>query len=161
MSETQETRPTARTPAEVDTSKAQSTLRLIEELLKEAGPFGINSNRANGAESTAYNKLHQAFRSLFKLSGSDFERGFALFQEAIRKYPNGIFANTMVNRNLEYFNDAAERETYMVFINMIVRFARTPASQKGQFKNTNNIERLLTRVKAADLRATLSALFLA
>lgn len=167
MSEVKDNTTQATKPATVERTNSptysqddQYQVKLIAGMLDEAGN-GVGRSKAvkPEQEAAAYGKLHEAFRNLFLLRGQPFLDAFGEFIKAINKYPNGIFYTGLVNKHLEDFNDRNERETFMVFINMAVRFAR--CVDKQSFPNNNNVERLAARVVDPELKAVIRHAFLA
>lgn len=138
----------------------QATVKLIAEMLDAAGnTVGRNKSPTKEKASVAYGQLHNAFRNLFHLRGQAFLDAFAAFVTAVNNHPNGIFYLPLVNANLEDFSNPSEREAFLVFINMTVRFARS--KDKGNFARVNNVNRITERVGDPELRSILRAAFLA
>lgn len=167
MSEVKDTQTQATKPAVVERTVSptysqddQYQVKLIAGMLDEAGnTVGRAKSPKASDELDAYGKLHNAFRNLFKLRGQPFLDAFGEFIKAINKYPNGIYYTGLVNKHLDEFNDRNERETFMVFINMAVRFAR--CADKQGFAAGNNVERLCARVVDPELQAVIRHAFLA
>jgi len=167
MSEVKSTETQAVKPSTVERASSpnygqedQYQVKLIAGMLDEAGnTVGRSKSPKKELEDAAYTKLHSAFRNLFQLRGQPFLDGFAAFVDAVNKYPNGIFFISLVNKHLDMFADRNERETFMVFINMTVRFARS--ANKQNFATSNNVERLVNRVTDPELQALLRYAFLA
>ncbi|QVW55163.1 hypothetical protein pEaSNUABM29_00119 [Erwinia phage pEa_SNUABM_29] len=134
-------------------SDEQFQVKLIATQLDEAGN-GAGPSKASGtqAEKDAYNKLHQSFRALFKLRGQAFLDAFYIFVEAANKYRNGIFYAPSVNKRVtDNFPNRDEREAFVIFINMLVRYAR--CTNKANFSLTNDVNRLAKRVSDPDLQS--------
>lgn len=137
----------------------QFQVKLITTMLDEAGN-GAGPSKASGtqAEKDAYNKLHQSFRTLFKLRGQAFLDGFYAFVAAATKYRNGIFYAPSVNHRMsENFPNRDEREAFVIFINMLVRYARS--TNKANFSQTNDVNRLASRVSDPDLKSLIMHAF--
>lgn len=131
----------------------QYQVKLITTMLDEAGNnAGPKKPSGTQLEKDAYNKLHQSFRTLFRLRGQAFLDGFYAFVTAAIKHRNGIFYPTSVNNRItENFPNRDEREVFVIFINMLIRYAR--CSDKARFGDTNNVERLAGRLNDPDLRS--------
>lgn len=160
--ETQDVRPVAAVRATAPSygQEDQHAIKLIAAMLDEAGAaVGRNKKTKAELEDAAYGKLHHAFRNLFELRGQPFLDGFAAFMEAATKHANGIFYTPLVGLHLDEFNDRNERETFMIFIHMVVRFAR--CQNKAGFPATNNVERLAARVTDPELQSLIRHAFLA
>lgn len=160
--QTQDVRPVAavRTTGPSYGQEDQQAVKLIVEMLDSAGAaVGRNKKVKAELENAAYGKLHHAFRNLFQLRGQPFLDGFAAFVEAATKHANGIFYTPLASLHLDDFNDRNERETFMIFINMVIRFAR--CQDKANFPGRNNAERLAQRVIDPELQSLLRHAFLA
>lgn len=138
----------------------QASVKLIAEMLDAAGnTVGRNKSPSKEKAATAYSQLHNAFRNLFKLRGQAFLDGFSAFVSAVNTHPEGIFYLPLANQSLGDFSNASEREAFLVFINMVIRFAR--AKDKANFAKVNNVARLSDRMSDPELRSLLRAAFLA
>lgn len=137
----------------------QYRVKLITTMLDEAGNnAGPRKPSGTQAEKDAYNKLHHSFRELFKLRGQAFLDGFYAFVEAANKHRNGIFyAPAANNRISENFPNRDEREVFVIFINMLIRYAR--CADKGRFRDTNDVDRLARRLNDPDLRSVVMHAF--
>lgn len=159
---TQATRPVAavRAAAPAYGQEDQSSVKLITEMLDEAGgAVGRNKKPKVELEQAAYSKLHNAFRNLFRLRGQPFLDGFAAFVSAAVKHQNGIFYTPLATAHMDMFNDRNERETFMIFIHMTIRFAR--CNDKSNFAAQNNADRLAARVVDPELQQLIRHAFLA
>lgn len=141
------------------TEEAQSRgVVLMEQLLSEAN----DTNRAQPKESAkhrnALRRLLGAFRHLCTLRGEEFTRAFVLFQEAARER-DGVFHPTLRNGALEMATAGAEREAMTIFLNLVVRYARTGAGGKANFAANNNIDRLLAVIADEELRGLMAEAF--
>lgn len=140
------------------TQDEQYNVKMIGQLLEEAGnAVGKNKPSGTPAEKTAYQKLHNAFRILFSLRGEAFLDAFTIFVKAAVTYKNGILSQTNVNRFIDTFSDKDEAGTFMVFINYLIRFAKS--TDKANFASRNDISRLLNRLVNEDLRGLLAHAF--
>lgn len=159
---TQDVRPVAavRATAPAYGQEDQAKVKLITEMLDEAGnAVGRNKKPKAELEVAAYGKLHNAFRNLFKLRGQPFLDAFAAFVGAAIKHQNGIFYTPLATGHMDLFNDRNERETFMIFIHMLIRFAR--CQDKANFSSQNNADRLAARVVDPELQQLLRHAFLA
>ncbi|ANZ48348.1 hypothetical protein BIZ78_gp227 [Erwinia phage vB_EamM_Caitlin] len=159
---TQDVRPVAavRATAPAYGQEDQGKVQLVIEMLDEAGAaVGRNKKPKAELESAAYSKLHSAFRNLFQLRGQPFLDGFAAFVSAAVKHQNGIFYTPLATAHMDNFNNRNERETFMIFIHMVIRFAR--CQNKANFSSENNVERLAARVVDPELQQLLRHAFLA
>jgi len=138
----------------------QATIKLIGTMLDEAGS-GVGTNRAAGTqkEKDAYTKLHASYRNLMELRGQAFLDAFGVMVVAATKFKNTIFSTSLANRNLDKIDKRSEREAFMIFVNMLIRFARS--TDKGRFASMNNVERLATRFTDPELQHLIRAAFLA
>lgn len=135
---------------------------LLKQYLEEANRLRRSVAMTSPEHSTAFKRLLAAFRQLCILRGTEFEQGFVLFQEAVREgRKEGIFQAGLRNRGLTMASDLGERETYTIFLNLIVRFAGVQANKKSSFAKENNVERLLMRIDNSELRALMAAGFCA
>ena len=133
-------------------------VRLIATQLDEAGgAISQNKPKDTPEADDAFRKLHQSFRTLFELRGQAFIDAFNVFVEAAIKHKRGIFYYPNVNYHLDRFYDSAERETYVVFINMLVRFANS--QDKANFAQRDNVGRLVQRVTDPELQHLLAYCF--
>lgn len=154
-----QTRPNPLTD-EVVVAEENRAVLLLKQLLEEANQISRAVDIFAPKTEAAYRRLHAAFRHLMSLRGEDFTRGFALFQEAARAgRPNGIFHPYMANQKLEFFQDAAERETFVIFMPLVTRYALAQDGQKAKFAQNNNVERLLSRIVDEELAGLLAEAF--
>ncbi|QVW28557.1 hypothetical protein pEaSNUABM8_00060 [Erwinia phage pEa_SNUABM_8] len=138
----------------------QAKVQLITEMLDEAGAaVGRNKKPKAELEAAAYSKLHSAFRNLFTLRGQPFLDAFAVFVGAASKHKAGIFYTPLATGHLDDFNDRNERETFMIFIHMVIRFAAT--TDKANFASRNNADRLANRLADPELQQLIRHAFLA
>lgn len=159
---TQDARPAAvKRSAEAAVAYSQDDsyqVNLIAAQLDEAGnTIGTNKPKNTSEADDAFRKLHQSFRSLFELRGQAFIDAFNVFVAAAIKHKRSIFYYPNVNYHLDWFHDSAERETYVVFINMLVRFANS--QDKANFAQRDNVNRLLQRVVDPELQQLLAYCF--
>lgn len=158
---TQDERPTA-TQRATEAAYGQSDqqqVKLLTTQLDEAGA-AVGPNKAKGtqAEKDAYNKLHSSFRILMDLRGQAFLDGFYAFVAAAQKHKKGIFYQPLVTRYADVnFPDSSEREVFVIFINMIVRFAG--ASDKRRWLELNKVSRVTDRVTDRELASLLAHAF--
>lgn len=135
-------------------------LTLIQQQLAEANQVTRATDRSSSKGVNGYRRLHAAFRGLMSLRGERFKMGFNLFQEAARAgYDNGIFSPFMFSTHAEFFQDQSERETFLIFIPLLTRYARTEPKQKGNFGRNNRVERLLDRLADQELSGLMAESF--
>lgn len=147
-------------PAPVPASVDSQALLLLKQLLDEANQVTRATDIFSTKATNGYRRLHAAFRTLMSLRGDEFPRGFALFQEAARAgRSEGIFHPLMQNRNLEFIQDLGERETFVIFMPLVTRYALAKDGQKAQFAQNNRVDRLLERVVDEELVGLLAAGF--
>lgn len=153
-------RPTPLLDREKEVEGLSQQVTLLKQYLEEANRLRRSVAMSSPEHATAFKRLLAAFRQLCSLRGVDFEQGFVLFQEAVREgRKDGIFQAGLRNRGLTLATDPAERETYTIFLNLIVRYAGVQGNKKASFAKDNNVDRLLIRVDNAELRALLGAAF--
>lgn len=125
-------------------------LTLLKSMLLSAASVDVAKLGANKPEViNAYNQLHHSFRNLMQLRGKAFLEGFSILIKTIADNPNGIFYPSRVNKQAGDMIDPVEREVFIIFINMAVRFAGT--KDKARFGKMNNIERLASRMADPEL----------
>lgn len=158
MADVKEVRVPAPRAEEVSVDKSlsqddQYKIKLISEQLTEIGR--VVGLTANGTASksdvdTAYNKLHSSWRMMMSLRGKAFLDAFDVFVVKATEFRTGIFHPIYVNRNLENgFTDPNEREVFVIFMNMIVRYAST--IDKSKFTELNSVQRLTRRISDPEL----------
>ena len=145
---------------EVKQSEDSSAVILLQQLLEEANQVNRATDVFSSKATNGYRRLHAAFRTLITLRGEEFARGFVLFQEAARAgRGDGIFHPMMQNRNLEFFQDQGERETFVVFLPLVTRYALAKDGQKASFAQNNRVDRLLERIVDEELAGLLADAF--
>lgn len=129
----------------------QYKLKLIATQLDEAGgAIGRTTVETTVERETAYNKLHSSWRLLMDLRGKAFLDGFDILIAVATKHRTGIFDPMFVNRYLvEGFPDSAEREVFVIFMNMVIRYVNT--KDKSRFTELNSVSRLTSRISDPEL----------
>ncbi|MGL5397262.1 MAG: hypothetical protein ACRDBQ_18595 [Shewanella sp.] len=133
-------------------------LSLLQAMLQAAGTADVGKMKDTDPKCVdAYNKLHHSFRSLMMLRGEAFHEGFTILIKAINDNPFGIFYLPRVNKNISNWMDNNEREVFIIFINMAVRFATS--KDKSRFGKMNNVERLASRMADPELADAIRSVF--
>lgn len=156
---TQETvDPQATAPAGSISAEDQYQLRLLSQLLEEySANSGTHVDLNSTKSKTAFDKLHHAFRILFALRGAAFKHAFATFVKEILDAKTKAFHPKVVNYHLTNLTPE-EQSAFIVFINLITRFARF--GNKAKFAQNTNVSRLTELVSDPELKGLLDEVFL-
>jgi hypothetical protein len=140
------------------TQDEKYAVKLITQLLDEAG-VATAPGKAKGTqeEKQAIAKVQQAWRKLWELRGQAFIDAFGVFVTAGTKYSKGLFSFATINRYMGTFADKSEGEVYLIFINLVTRFAKS--QDKANFGTRNNVDRLIRRLIDNDLKQLVAHAF--
>ena len=150
--------PQTTAPAGSINAEEQYQLTLLSQLLEEySANSGMHVDLNSSKSKTAFDKLHHAFRILFALRGTAFKQAFGKFVSAILDAKTKAFHPKVVNYHLGNLS-AEEQSAFIVFINLITRFARF--GNKSKFAQNTNVSRLTELVSDPELKGLLDEVFL-
>ncbi|EBZ2963370.1 hypothetical protein ABM698_000188 [Salmonella enterica subsp. enterica serovar Newport] len=145
-------------PAGTINAEEQNDLKLLGQLLEEySANSGMHVDLNSSKSKTAFTKLHHAFRLLFKQRGTAFKQAFALFVKSVVEAKTKAYHPKVVNYHLDNLN-ADEQTAFIVFINLVTRFARF--DNKAKFAKNTNVSRLTELVSDPELKGLLDEVFL-
>ncbi|QXO09766.1 hypothetical protein pEaSNUABM38_00044 [Erwinia phage pEa_SNUABM_38] len=145
-------------PAGSINAEEQNDLKLLGQLLEEyAANSGTHVDLNSSKSQVAFSKLHHAFRLLFKQRGTAFKQGFAILIKVVVDAKTKAFHPKVVNYHLNNLNPD-EQTAFIVFINLVSRFARF--DNKAKFAKNTNVSRLTELVADPELKGLLDEVFL-
>lgn len=145
-------------PAGTINAEEQNDLKLLGQLLEEyAASVGTHVDLNSAKSKTAFTKLHHAFRILFKQRGAAFKHGFTMLVKSVVEAKTKAFHPKVVNYHLDNLSPE-EQTAFIVFINLVTRFARF--DNKAKFAKNANVSRLTELVSDPELKGLLDEVFL-
>lgn len=137
-------------------SEEATQVRLIEGLLNEYTSTITKKSELGISARGAFGKLHGAFRTMMSLRGEAHKEAARIFMRAFKKHGKGSMDYDMRCRHLDLLA-REQRSVFTGYLDLLCRFEK--ASDKGSFRQNNNIDRLINRVADKELAASINGVF--
>tara|TARA_Y100001956_G_C4123424_1_gene188749 strand:+ start:2705 stop:3274 length:570 start_codon:yes stop_codon:yes gene_type:complete len=132
------------------------SVRLIDSLLNEYASTIKKTSHLGDSARSGYGKLHGAYRTLMSLRGEAHKEAARVFMRAFKQHGKGSLDYDMRCRHIELL-PADQRGVFASYLDLLSRFEKS--SDKGAFRNNNNIDRLLGRILDPELAASINSVF--
>lgn len=137
-------------------SEEADQVKLVEGLLNEFTTSISKKSDLGEAARGTYGKLHGAFRTMMGLRGASHKEAARVFMRAFKKHSKGSLDYDMRCRHLDLL-PRDQRSVFTGYLDLLSRFEK--ASDKGSFRQNNNIDRLINRIADKELAAAINGVF--
>lgn len=137
-------------------SEDADQVRLVEGLLNEYTTTITKKSELGVSARGAFGKLHGAFRTMMALRGDAHKEAARVFMRTFKKHGKGSMDYDMRCRHLDLLA-REQRSVFTGYLDLLCRFEK--ASDKGSFRQNNNIDRLINRVADKELAASINGVF--
>lgn len=131
-------------------------VRLIESLLGEYTTTVTRQSDLGDAARGGFGKLHGAFRTMMSLRGEAHKQAARVFLKFFASHGKTSLDYDMRCRHLDLLPHD-QRPVFTGYMDLLARFVK--AQNKGQFRQNNNIDRLLARILDKELQASVDGVF--
>ncbi len=137
-------------------SEEADQVKLVEGLLNEFVTSISKKSDLGEAARGAYGKLHGAFRTMMGLRGASHKEAARVFMRTFKEHGKGSLDYDMRCRHLDLL-PRDQRSVFTGYLDLLSRFEK--ASDKGSFRQNNNIDRLINRIADKELAASINGVF--
>ncbi len=137
-------------------SEDATQVTLVGGLLNEYTASITKKSELGASARGAFGKLHGAFRTMMTLRGDAHKEAARIFMRAFKKHGKASMDYDMRCRHLDLL-PREQRAVFTGYLDLLCRFEK--ASDKGSFRQNNNIDRLINRIADKELAASINGVF--